>query len=88
MAKKYQSEFRQALADKIQGQRRRPEIVAHDARGLVRPAVLPKPFRPFLWPLYRVEYIRIGCRVHVAHFVWPFKRPVYIDPAFVSRLVG
>lgn len=87
MAKKYKNEFRQGMEDKIQRQRRDPEIVQHNARGLVRPSLLPKPHRPFLWPLYRVEYIRIGCRVHDAHFIWPFKRPVYIDPKFVARII-
>jgi len=35
--------------------------------------------RPLLWPLYRVEYVRIGNQVHVGHFIWPRKRPVYIS---------
>jgi len=87
MARKYKNDFRQGMEDLIQLQRRDPEIVQHDSRGLVRPSSLPKPYRPFLWPLYRVEYIRIGCRVHDAHFIWPFKRPVYIDPKFAARIV-
>lgn len=35
--------------------------------------------QPFLWPLLRIEYVRVQNEIRIGYFVWPRKRPVYIS---------
>lgn len=35
--------------------------------------------QPFLWPLLRIEYVRVQNEVRIGYFIWPRKRPVYIS---------
>ena len=42
--------------------------------------------QPFLWPLLRIEYVRVQNEVRIGYFIWPRKRPVYISKAPVRFL--
>ena len=35
--------------------------------------------KPFLWPLLRIEYVRVQNEIRIGYFIWPRKRPVYIS---------